>query len=326
MSSCHLCSESFSSPDELHAHKQTVHLGSIEFTCTNRTFTVKKQADGCFHCPCPFHTTPAVFHDLETFVAHIEVICAWIEPPALLRSVSSELVDAPVLSQYSFVINFVHHLLLCTTCSVAIVPSQADSHLRNKHDMNLDAKHLSLFHDLVNYFAVSDTFPVMTPPMDAIEGLAVFNGVQCPQCTFASTTSAQLLRHFQDQHPLKNSPTHWPSASVQRLTNGAGSGRSYFAVRVPSDIKHSSNDILSTIVSSCPTFVEDTGLLSEARLLSPWLRQTRWHELLEGHAIEDLRSLAAHPKSNELVTLQPAVYEVFVRASALINATSTLIL
>ena len=192
--------------------------------------------------------------------------------------------------------------------------------------MNLDAKHLSSFHDLINYFAVSDTFPVMTPPMDAIEGLAVFNGVQCPQCTFASTTSAQLLRHFQDQHPLKNSPTHWPSASVQRLTNGAGSGRSYFAVSVPSDVKHSSDNILSTIVSSCATFPEDTEPLSEARLLSPWLRQTRWHELLEGHAIEDLRSLAAHPKSNELVTLQPAVYEVFVRASALINETSTLLL
>ena len=64
----------------------------------------------------------------------------------------------------------------------------------------------------------------------------------------------------------------------------------------------------------------------DVRNITPWLRITKWHEMIEGHDVSLLRSLVSYPTEDEFPILQKAVLSMLMDASDLIEETTTLIL
>lgn len=244
-----------------------------------------------------------------------------------IRAVSDQLVDTPMLLCYSLVVNLDHRMLICTSCSVVVFPSQLDSHLQRKHGTKLESQHIPLLQKIYAYFALTDDLPILASPVHEIDGLPLFEGVQCSACSQCYTTVTQVHRHFKEQHSSLALPSSWKPVSVQHLTNGIGPGRSYFAVVCKPAVQSSLNDMLSAITRCYPIpKPSEERATSEARLLSPWLRLTRWHELLVNQDVVHLQQLTAHPKVNEFISLRSAMLELFIRASGLIDETSVLVL
>jgi hypothetical protein len=73
---------------------------------------------------------------------------------------------------------------------------------------------------------------------------------------------------------------------------------------------------------------EQRGGVPNARMISPWLMRTMWHEHLEPHRVHEaeLRTLVAMPKDDELPWLHELVYQYFSSATGLIDDTDELVL
>ena len=200
--------------------------------------------------------------------------------------------------------------------------------MKHKHEQSIRAIDALALKALWDYLLipVDAHTPELDKPCQEIDGLPVYDGLQCSMCAACFVKPDSIKKHFRERHLGSVPPSTFTVVSVQHFDEGIH--RSYFPV-IPVDHPKSSFEDFMRAVGRCYPPLEPssaTDATVDARTLSPWLRQTRWHELIGESKIEDLRALVAMPKPLEFPGLHEGIARFYSDASELIDQTSTLIL
>jgi hypothetical protein len=245
--------------------------------------------------------------------------------------IGRHLLETLVLSQYALVINTQHKLLLCLSCTTAVIPSQLKSHLNKQHsgvklaenDRQAIVQLLMLFHIDIS------TLPELHHGIvSEIEGLPVIEGHPCPSCVTTSLTYESLKAHMRKNHKGVTYPHETDQVFVQQLKIGTHNQpiRIHVSEELPSrfstaDILNQATDILNSANLSLPEAPSN-----DPRDLCPWLRHVRWQDLTVGKNVQELVALVAHPKANEFDLLSDGLLFLLGHASSLLSSTPELIL
>jgi Orsellinic acid/F9775 biosynthesis cluster protein D len=244
-----------------------------------------------------------------------------------LVPISQHLFANDFLKAHLLVINKTHHLLLCSACEVVVLPSQAGEHMKNLHDMIIRPATLAQLVAEVKYYSVAEVVPDRpTKVIDAIEGLAVTQSIQCAgkKCSFLSPVEYQLRRHQREAHKILGTVESNSMVPTQRFNNG--NNKTYFHVTLPApeplnaSIMDHIKDLKLVVRNSQKALLAD----EDVRNMAPWLRITRWSEHIKGHKVTDLRALVSTP--SEYQGLREGLDHLFEKAASLFDSTPLLVL
>ncbi|KDR73827.1 hypothetical protein GALMADRAFT_212084 [Galerina marginata CBS 339.88] len=325
MPSCKECNELFNTGEDLLHHSKFKHA-VIDFEVFEQSYHVTPDKDDFFHCPCPFHVELTPYDGLNDYIDHLQTIKKWenTKPPEAITYISEHLVDTPTLRANNLAVNARYNLLICVICVAAVHPDQLASHLKDIHQVHRYNSNAPLV-AIVNYFNLPSSFPVLPEgKIVQIQGLEIKKGLSCPVCPAAMGTESSMVYHWTNAHKGQPKPKVFSEELVQRFKKDGHS--SYFKVvpvRLPVSEEESLRDLLRNLM---PDPSVSGSLTDDARNISPWLRATRWHELLVDKKVPELCALAAHPTKLEFPNLQPAIVHLLEGASALIDQTTPLVL
>ncbi|KAJ3506846.1 hypothetical protein NLJ89_g6640 [Agrocybe chaxingu] len=288
-SKCPNCSQEFQTKDLLTAHCNEKHVGSINAKVGGVELSIKPRPDGSFLCLCPYHLDANVYNSVEEMAHHLKFAVKWAhkKTPEHPCAVGHQLVDTTTLRQFGFAVNADHCLLICLACCTAILPKNVGTHLRDAHKSPLPAKTAAALSSICQFFKVEkEKFPNM-----------------------------------HKQLTLEAQPIH------ERLN---GFENRYFRVCSKSPPPSTVDDLLAEVdrvLQEGQKRDPAKNLASvDKRNVSPWLRDTRWHELLSGHTISDLCARVVAPTVAEFPNLQATVYLFLESCVALIDVSTVLTL
>ncbi|KAJ3508586.1 hypothetical protein NLJ89_g5676 [Agrocybe chaxingu] len=139
--------------------------------------------------------------------------------------------------------------------------------------------------------------------------------------------SPYLLRAtFPLQASHRENPKNPPTVSIQRLNDGHM--KRYIVVSSPNFEEIQSTTTVDRILQEAEAYtsIPYDNKEPDIRNISPWLRTTRWHELLLGRDVGDLVKLVQYPSVSEYRTLAAVVQELVAQAAGHIDSTPTLVL
>jgi len=226
------------------------------------------------------------------------------------------------------VVNDLWHLLICTSCEIAILPANIFSHIKSKHPgfkIEHDFKH-KISQDL-QLFNLPNNFPdTPTSTVTYIQGLQVFDSIYCDQCLVTKQHVDNIVRHYRVDHPGERKPAIWPEGPAQRFTTSVGIHQQVFRVSIPQAVCNTGTFDISHIFDKLEETQKELSPNLDVRNVTPWLRITKWHQMIEGHNVANLRSLVSFPTIQEFPILQQVVLSMLMNASDLIEQTTPLVL
>jgi len=242
----------------------------------------------------------------------------------------------PYLESIDLVIDPNLQALCCNVCMVALTPQQVLHHLSNKHPgLQLDKKH---FARVVHYLHISDDLPmpsITNKGVMAFKGLKVLNGFACDHCPRVYTASKSMRTHHLQSHMDIPCPSMWQFCKMQQFNSGGSGLRTLWRVLDAGSYSDnianiSSNDIIKNLRQEMSLQDQKTLAPQDERIISPWLRTTRWHEHVENYDIQPLRRLVEIPgrdnNNTELPGIKQAVKVYFDEALAWLPLTDELVL
>jgi Orsellinic acid/F9775 biosynthesis cluster protein D len=204
-------------------------------------------------------------------------------------------VREPVLNSLGLVVDPDLAALCCEVCQIALVPTEVESHLKTQHR---DAKvkvQTALLLKVCEKLAIGPGLPALpfSETVKQYAGLAMYTGIGCQLCPYASTSSEVMKRHYRNRHPTEPVPARWPSVDLQQLNRS--SHKSFIHVK-PLHVARPTEDelCLDQLYGELEELDrKDHNVAINARQISPWLLSTCWHEHIEGHDVSELRSSVA---------------------------------
>lgn len=338
---CKDCKLGFPDTTSLKSHHIEKHATILKYKIGSVEYVSQMGNDHSFPCNCHFHVSPARYSTGPLLVAHVDRMRKWqSEPPAVCflyqdgspltffiqentMLVSEHLIDSQTLTRYSLMINAKVKLLLCLACRGMVTPSRLASHI-NKHKTSLTVEDREKLEQLCAYFDVTDAIPNTDVEWTTeIEGLRVEDGLRCSHCTSVFIHLDSVRSHHNKKHAGLTFSRDLNSVTMQRLHSGSAC----FAVVPAGELPQRTSD--DEIIQSISQWMEATrykgAVASDMRNISPWLRYTGWHALLEDREVKDLLLLAQPPSLTDFPTLSDAVHHLFSLASDLIEKTPLLI-
>ncbi len=167
-------------------------------------------------------------------------------------------------------------------------------------------------------------------PRSQILGLAVHQGYTCGHCKASFRAVRNMESHYHDHHLGITRPSTFAATSVQRLSKSGGPASSFFQIqqtRTPQQLQTAK--IIQTLrdqITESANQMANTKIVNDERLLSPWLRTTRWHEYILNEDVDMLRSLVKAVKTPANQVLQAAVLALLQTGVSLIPRTRDLVL
>jgi hypothetical protein len=217
--------------------------------------------------------------------------------------------------------------LICEVCMITCPYNHMQGHLDNQHADARIKIDKAKFEVVIEDLGVAECLP-MTPVgiFPLVQGLKVYDGYKCPQCSKVFSSVAAARKHHQKDHKESGLPSEWVPCKMQQLNRGANN--SYFEVILPPTQQQplmEDEEIIAFIRSEIGITTEDWAI-SDMRQISPWLLSTGWHKHVADFEVQELRSLAAFPEADEFPGLGPAVHAYFKKATEFIDSTEDLIL
>lgn len=147
--------------------------------------------------------------------------------------------------------------------------------------------------------------------MEEIEGLSLKEGYLCALCPRPYGTESTMREHHRQYHKNDPRPTEWRRVAIQQLNKG--SHKSFFQVKPKKASAIRPADLIIQQLRNSLAGQEKrvSGPLLDARLISPWLRTTKWHELVKNQDINQLVDLVKPVDKQEFPGLPAAVHTVF---------------
>ena len=243
----------------------------------------------------------------------------------------------PFLDAINIVLDPDLHALCCNICLVALSPSQVQNHLRNKHHgmkFNVDC-----FQKLVEAMGIPDVLPLRPVTDEGVppfKGLKILDGFACGSCPLVLGTTKNMRTHQLMVHPEVENPL-WSPCKMQQFNTG-GSSRALWRVcnSTTAMLSQSSpqdapgNVIIRDLRRQINLATASHGIPQDERVISPWLRFTKWHEHVAGHDSKTLMKLVEIPDKHDMDPWAPgirnAIETYFNEALALLPVTEELIL
>ncbi|KAA1479881.1 hypothetical protein DENSPDRAFT_902459, partial [Dentipellis sp. KUC8613] len=237
----------------------------------------------------------------------------------------------PYLDSIGFCINTAVLLLICIECGVAVLPDNIAAHVAMQHakaHIKVDEDRLKA---IVNACDLCTTWPhIGQGPCAEIAGLTVHQGFPCNHCDASFGTRRNIEFHYYEKHKGISCPSNITTVPVQQLQKGAGSSSSYFKIhQTKESYQLHIENIISGLRHDIRTKQDEAAnsiILNDERLLSPWLRTTRWHEYVLNEDVNMLRSLVKAVKTPENQILQASVLHLLQTGVDLIPCTRDLVL
>lgn len=234
----------------------------------------------------------------------------------------------PYLDTLGIVVNSNLRCLICESCQCALTPIQVQPHLSYSHanaHIHIDPK---LFESAVK---AMDVLSMLPPVPDSgsfpqVQGLKLFQGIGCEFCVKPFGETSGMLKHHRENHSHEPIPRHWRIAFYQQFHPKYA--RTLFEV-VPKTSHQSTtiDDLIANLQEDLLPATSDVVVTrARPRMISPWLRTTKWHEHVAPFPVAELRALVATPKKEELPGLALSIQFYFARATKLIETTDELVL
>ncbi|KAI6139458.1 hypothetical protein BKA82DRAFT_36655 [Pisolithus tinctorius] len=257
------------------------------------------------------------------------IVVTEADPPMEVAYERDGLIHHPYLDAINLVVDPQLKALCCLLCQVALIRNEALAHLHNQHKgLQVD---MEQFRQVVTQLDVADDFPepYFTQVISPFRGLEVLTGIGCGHCAYATSSSKCMQVHHREHHRDTATPKDWTACKMQRFSR-SGKGRVLFQVH-------------DTAAPACPVPVDDaishlrqqmaqastSNMPQDERVISPWLRTTRWHEHVTGHDVCMLRDLVEIPRCDDdglFPGLKAAVRQYFNEALDLLTITDELVL
>jgi hypothetical protein len=239
--------------------------------------------------------------------------------------------SSPELFQYGIAINEPWHLFICLSCQQGYHLGNAGTHLRSVHQVPFTEQVKMCLARCACEFQIQAKYPSIPPSqiptVEQIAGIAMIQEYGCPGCPIAGS------KKYIQNHLAKES-THRGHNGVPvggTYTQTINKGNMKVKIRVlPSTQGNQSAESNKGPDAWIELFRRNLTVIQirarqtpNARYISPWLMRTGWHELVEGHDIEELRAFVDLPKAGStLAWIHPLVSQYLNNASALIAQTS----
>lgn len=227
------------------------------------------------------------------------------------------------MAELGLIVNYPEPFLVCTTCEQAILPAKVSHHIDTKHNQAQIKVNQNKLDTICLKLDIPDYFPSIQPGMKAFQALPITPGFQCSHCTSSSINIKKIQQHFKTEHPTIQEPTTFSNVLLQRFQ------KTPFVVD-GSNLLPSSPP--ATILSAASAFAQDIATTNfqaqhpNARLISPWLHATKWHEEIKNKDIQQLYKQAEYPKPSEFPGLKETILQYIKHCTGYIEETQPLVL
>jgi Orsellinic acid/F9775 biosynthesis cluster protein D len=215
------------------------------------------------------------------------------------------------------------HVLLCLLCCIGVRRSQLISHFRTQHRFtSVQSKALDSFcHSILPDL---DVQPIETVPSyveNPIPRLSIFSDaflcqLDRTECQYVCRSTEKMRKHCRKIHQWQQQshkgrpstavratlpPLPWISVRCQRLF-ASGPGSHYFAVRtmdqtVETPVSRTWQQMETAVQQAQEALLDNIQDNSDD--ISPWLRRTRWAEILQGFTRTQLLCYIQEPDVSE---------------------------
>ena len=210
----------------------------------------------------------------------------------------------PFLAAINLVVNAEFRFLICQLCQEGVAMSTTQSHIANQHPSLLYAFKRDQFCQAVEEMALVLDLPnIITGPRPIIQGLPVHSALACDQCPAVFSFAKKMNDHYHCHHQELPIPKTFRECNAQRMrAKGAGKQRTFWEVTTPEKSTQDSAvaDMVDKLMKELDGQPEVVQVVSDDRLISPWLLTTRWHEHVAsvGEATEQQQSWVSLPRAN----------------------------
>lgn len=222
----------------------------------------------------------------------------------------------PFLDQINIVIDPDLNSLCCNICLVGLAPTQVQSHLRKMHHgMKLKK---AFFDKLVDFLNLPEDLPLPFTTdhgVMAFKGLRIHDGFACNHCPLGRSTKKNLRAHHIQSHADIPTPDDWVPCKMQQLNRG-GTSRTLWRVLDPipplSPPSASQDPSAELVISNLRSQMSQNHstprhVPRDERVISPWLRLTRWHEHVVGYDHKRLIQLVQVPDTADMDPAFPGI-------------------
>lgn len=203
------------------------------------------------------------------------------------------------------------------------------NHLNDFHSSAQFKINSQKFEQAIHDMNVHSSFPSPAlHPIPEVAGLQLFSGYICSYCPLSFGTQLSIKKHHREAHKNVSLPSSWQQHSLQRFSSTKGSARSFFRVIPQQNLEPLStiSTIAKSIRASMAPLISIEHVPANARVISPWLLTTKWHEHVAGHSASHLCALASPPSLSEFPGLSNAVNLYLAKALDLLPSTPELVL
>ncbi|KAG6915808.1 hypothetical protein DXG01_009772 [Tephrocybe rancida] len=353
---CTSCGEEFKASSAKAAKSaKSVHQrrckAQVTVVFSNGPHTIDRNKDGVFVCQCNAQSYPHHYQTTKGIQDHAHKgPYMWVErepapsqpAPDMKENEGSEVNELATslklvhlnatqyLDQFEIKHNAVLNCLICYACKVAIVPAELVKHIQAGHQGSGHTINHASIKNALDSLNLLPKLPKMTSgPYPQISGLAVHTAMQCHACRAVYGKRSTMIKHYATDHKGVSVPDDWEEVSAQRLDNATR--KTYFRITLQNVPAPPSNKaIISSLRKQQIAAVggEPTGTRPDPRLLSSWLKLTRWTELTNGHNVATLIKLVAFPdkNKNEFPGLKGVVEHLYQSAEPLFDQFPELVL
>lgn len=220
----------------------------------------------------------------------------------------SQLIRDPALTQLGLAVNTRLNTVVCLGCKVALGRNELAAHIRDQHvDSGLHIN-WKLVNDILIKLEVLPDLPTLGHgPYHAFQGLATHHVLLCSHCSKTYKTEGSITWHHKTEHNHIPIPRTWTRGLGQQLDRGGH--KTYFTIYPPPQNPNKSHQDIITDLRKRQLELDGTveGERLDPRLLSPWLKSTKWLDLIARKDTTVLRSLAAIPQQGEFPNLNKIV-------------------
>jgi hypothetical protein len=247
-------------------------------------------------------------------------------------TINPSFIDDHYLAKFNLTVNAEFQFIVCQLCKEGVAAPATQAHLSKEHSDLAKAFTPSIFQAVATKLQLATVLPLgITGPRSVVHGLAITDALACSHCLMILTKAKNMGEHHKNNHPEVLVPTEWRSCKAQRIkAEGLGAHRTFWEVMVAKKPTTQREDIVQQLMDDLNKQLENVQTSPDHRLVSPWLRTTRWHEYVAERKLstERLRQSIMPPQANEIsyTNLHNLVQDYFQQAIDLIDTSDELVL
>lgn len=243
---------------------------------------------------------------------------------------SGELISNDLLKSAGLAINTDLNLIICLTCQSAFTSKNIDLHISRTHpNLRIIGETKKTLRNLIDQAGIDEDYPeieLSIEPRIQFAGLALKSGAGCPHCPYAAAAK-RVQAHIKIEHRGQSSTI---TQAIRTQVLNPGVTKAHIRVK-PRPAAEAATTKEPDILQQAKDFQwekHQAGEIPNARMISPWLMRTGWHEHIQPYldSIPELCDLVTMPKDDEFPGLHQAIKEYFDQATTLLDATDELVL